>query len=75
MEDTHNAPMTSDQLAAAYQQIQNQFNDAQTQVTGLHKELNNTRNELNLTKNSLQSIQPNPCSSLIRPKKPDSFSG
>ncbi len=54
MDDTHNTLMTLDQLADAYQLIQNQFNDAQVQVIGLHNELNITRNELNLTKTVLR---------------------
>ncbi len=75
MEDTHNAPMTLDQLAAAYQQIQTQFNNAQDQVTGLQNELKNTLKELNLTKKALQSIQSYLGSSLTKSKKPDSSTG
>ncbi len=50
MEDTHNTPMTLEQLSNTYQQIQQQFNNAKAQVFGLHYELNATRIELQLTK-------------------------
>ena len=67
--------MTLEQLAAAYQKIQNPFEVAQEQVTGLHNELAITHNELQITKNALQSIQTNALISSIKPRKPEPFNG
>ena len=75
MSEPHCSPMTLEQLAAAYQQIQNQFDIEQAQVAGLHNELTTTRNELHLTKNALQSIQASTLMSSDKPRKPEPFNG
>ena len=75
MVDSHNTPMTLEQLAAAYQQMQTQFEIAQAQVAGLHNELSTTRNELHLTKNTLQSMQSGTIMPMIKPRKPEPFNG
>ena len=75
MSESHNAPMTLEPLAAAYQQIQNQFEIAQAQVTGLHNELATTRNELHITRNALLSIQTSTLMSSIKLRKPEPFNG
>jgi len=68
-------PMTMEQLYNAYQQLQQQFSNAEAQVSNLHNELNATQNELFAAKNAMQSQHPNSRSSLIKPKKPESFNG
>ncbi len=68
-------PMTMEQHANAHRQMQEQFSNAEAQVVNLHNELNSAKSELIATKNAMQSMHSNPSSSLIKPKKPDSFNG
>ncbi len=66
-------PMNMEQLAIVYRQMQEQCSNVKAQVANLHSELNSTKNEVVATKNAMQSVQSNPSSSLIKPKKSDSF--
>lgn len=69
-----NATPTIEQLAHAYNNLQNQLNTSQQQLAGITTELNNTRNELAATKEALSSHSGS-STSMIRPKKPEPFNG
>lgn len=74
MELSGNNTPTIEQLANAYTQLQNQFNATQQQLAAITTELNGTRSELTATK-QLLSARSDSSSSMIRPKKPETFSG